>query len=134
MVPFHKTKCLYTRIDYHGRKGVLLQSYGAPDRHLPNTHIGMDPYAIRPIPRFCPIPPGQPALVGGTIQVNPIYALWKDGRQIIIQACTTLEHPIPGFDPFAPGAQDLISSLKQMYASYLEIIVSCEVRDHQDEH
>lgn len=85
----------------------------------------MDPYAIQPIPRRCPIPRGLPAHIGGIIQEKPIYVLRKGDKEIVIQAGSDInEHPLASIDASDPDFMlKSICALERMYREILGIIV-----------
>ncbi|KAF8970679.1 hypothetical protein BDZ97DRAFT_2055200 [Flammula alnicola] len=78
-------------------------------------------FPFQAIPDSCPIPPGVVALVGGIMGERPIYALWKDRKEIIIQAPESED--LLEVDPDDPHyLWKVMCKARKTYANYLEII------------
>lgn len=81
------------------------------------------PLMLQPIPEACPIPRGVVALIGGYVGERPMFALWRDGKHIIIEAPPmTYRKRLDINDPYYEW--HAICEERKTYAYYLEIIVS----------
>ncbi|KJA24958.1 hypothetical protein HYPSUDRAFT_183326 [Hypholoma sublateritium FD-334 SS-4] len=82
------------------------------------------PLMLQPFPEACPIPQGVVALIGGYVGKRPMFALWRDGKQIIIEAppmtysSKSLDQTNCYHEWYATCEE------RQTYANYLEIIQS----------
>ena len=83
---------------------------------------------LNPIPIHCPIPKEMYALIGGITADKPIFGLFKDGREIFIQAPAADDYykkeKIDPEDPFYDFKT--IQENRKLFEWYLEKIVrSC---------
>ena len=90
-------------------------------QHRPQTFPNLMshlPLMLHDIPESCPIPRGVVVHIGGYVGERPMFALWRDRKQIIIEAPHMIHR-----NSFK-SEWDVMCEERKMYANYLEIIVS----------